>query len=360
MRWANAIDDPFGLLEADFDATPTPLSNNYRSSPELVQVQHILARALDADAAEPVSKMKGTIDGDSCAIWNFSRAGIEAACLADHIVDAMATHDIAPRDFVLLVRQKAADYADVLAPAFAERELVLRNEAGAVGSVALQDLLSEDVSNVLVCVLRVATSDRAGTYWNQCLQTLSSLHGLDSGDDTAQTRLSRELDDFARRFRCAYSGPVSGEDEARAVVETVQDFVGRDRLIASHPAYRQGGWFSKVTEAATKHLCSSAADADDWTETLDTYEGKYAVPLMTIHKSKGLEYHTVIFVGLDDSAWWSFTNDPVEGKAGFFVAFSRAKQRVVFTYCARRGHRDKVAPLYELLKSAGVELRDLG
>ena len=79
-----------------------------------------------------------------------------------------------------------------------------------------------------------------------------------------------------------------------------------------------------------------------------------------IHKSKGLEYHTVIFVGLDDRAWWSFSTDPVEGTAGFFVAFSRAKQRAVFTYCVSRGLRNKIAPLYKLLQSAGVESRDLG
>ncbi len=81
---------------------------------------------------------------------------------------------------------------------------------------------------------------------------------------------------------------------------------------------------------------------------------------MTIHKSKGLEYHTVIFVGLDDGAWWSFANDQVEGTAGFFVAFSRAKQRVVFTYCASRGNRKKIATLYELLQLAGVKAINVG
>lgn len=75
---------------------------------------------------------------------------------------------------------------------------------------------------------------------------------------------------------------------------------------------------------------------------------------MTIHKSKGLEYHTVIFVGLDDGAWWSFANDKKEATAGFFVAFTRAKQRVIFTYCASRGNRTKIADLYNLLTNAGV------
>ncbi|MGY4173478.1 3'-5' exonuclease [Bradyrhizobium sp. USDA 4529] len=76
---------------------------------------------------------------------------------------------------------------------------------------------------------------------------------------------------------------------------------------------------------------------------------------MTIHKSKGLEYHTVVFVGLDDGAWFNFEKQSHEEAASFFVAFTRAKQRVVFTYCARRGQRDDIAPLYDLLKQAGVQ-----
>jgi superfamily I DNA/RNA helicase len=63
----------------------------------------------------------------------------------------------------------------------------------------------------------------------------------------------------------------------------------------------------------------------------------------------------VIFVGLDDGAWWSFSNDTQEATAGFFVAFTRAKQRVVFSYCASRGTRTKIAPLYDLLTEAGVK-----
>jgi hypothetical protein len=63
----------------------------------------------------------------------------------------------------------------------------------------------------------------------------------------------------------------------------------------------------------------------------------------------------VIFVGLDADAWWSFANDQSEATAGFFVAFTRAKQRVVFSYCASRGARTKIAALYQLLTKAGVK-----
>jgi len=76
--------------------------------------------------------------------------------------------------------------------------------------------------------------------------------------------------------------------------------------------------------------------------------------LSAIHRSKGLEYDTVIFVGLDDDSWWSYRSDNPEGLATFFVALSRAKQRVIFTYSASRGGRTGVADLYKLLADAGV------
>ena len=71
------------------------------------------------------------------------------------------------------------------------------------------------------------------------------------------------------------------------------------------------------------------------------------------HKSK-VEYHTIVFLALDDKAWWSFRREPQDSRSTFFVAFSRAKHRVVFTYCQQRGGKSGIASLYELLQSAGV------
>lgn len=153
----------------------------------------------------------------------------------------------------------------------------------------------------------------------------------------------------------AYHCPPISKAVARSIVDDILAFVGRERLIAVHPAYGQGGWLDKVLDAAAVHLLASSAGGIDWPSALDAYEGVHAIPLMTIHKSKGLEYHSVIFVGLDDGAWWSFANDQIEATAGFFVAFTRAKQRVFFTYCARRGGRPKIATLYGLLGKAGVQ-----
>ena len=355
MRWAMAMDDPFTAFDTDFRAKRTPLYNNYRSSPDLVRIQHVLAQALDARAAAPVSKTVGTIAGDSCAIWDFSTPEVEADRLAAFVTAEMKTHKLSPRDFVLLVRQKAADYAAVLEPAFAATGIPLRNEAGSVGAVMLQELLAEEASELIVAILRLAMTKRAGRYWIDCQDALASLRGIVPDDEAAQAKLACELDAYAIKLTTAHPNPPKSKTVARSIVDDILRFVGRDRLIAVHAAYGQGGWLDKVLDAAAVHLLAASTGCVDWSKALDAYEGVDAIPLMTIHKSKGLEYHSVIFVGLDDAAWWSFDNDQIEATAGFFVAFTRAKQRVIFTFCARRGAKTKIATLYELLKSAGVK-----
>lgn len=355
MRWAMAMDDPLAAFSADFTSKCTALYNNYRSSPELVRIQHVLAQALDSESVKPNSKAAGTVVRESCVIWEFPSPKREAEQLVEFVGAEMKAHDLGPRDFVLLVRQKAADYAEVLQPAFADAGIPLRNEAGSAGAIMLQELLAEEASELIISVLRMAMTARAGKLWGDCLEALSTLRGIGPEDEVEQARLTNALDTFASRLRREYPSPPTTETAARGLVEKVLAFVGRRKLIGAHQAYSQGNWLEKVLESTAVHLAQSATEAGEWIATLDTYDGVHAIPLMTIHKSKGLEYHSVIFVGLDDGAWWSFTSDQIESTAGFFVAFTRAKQQVVFTYCAQRGNRKKIAPLYRLLESAGVQ-----
>jgi len=355
MRWAMAMDDPFTPFEADFKAQRTPLFNNYRSSPELVRIQEVLAKALDAKAIAPVSKIEATISGSVCAVWDFSTPAIEANKLAEFVSKQMVEHKLLPRDFSVLVRQKASDFMKLLEPAFAKHGLALRNEALQIGSIALQELLAEDLSEYLVGLLRLFTSNRAGRHWTSSLDMMCDLRGLATDDDSGRAKVVKDLNVYSAEFRKRYPKPLINRAEIIGLVRSLVDFLGKAKILAASPAYRQGDWFNKVASAAVFHIEASCRGAQTWTEALDLYEGLHAVPLMTIHKSKGLEYHTVIFVGLDDNAWWSFDNDQQEATAGFFVAFTRAKQRVVFSYCADRGSRTKIAALYELLTEAGVK-----
>jgi len=101
-------------------------------------------------------------------------------------------------------------------------------------------------------------------------------------------------------------------------------------------------------------IAASVNGTPTWTAALVAFEGVDQFPLMTVHKSKGLEYDTIVFVGLDDQAWWAHRPGNPEGLATFFVALSRAKQRAILAFYRERGQRQRVAEFFEFLTDAGV------
>lgn len=353
MRWAMAMERPFDRFEHDFEASRIPLFNNYRSSPDLVRIQHVLAQALDAGSLAPVSKVPRLVDGDSCAVWTFTNPDIEAQRIAEFIARTIVQLGLGPRDFVILVRQRADTYAPRFAAQLSIHGITLRNEAALVGDVPLQELITEELSKLVIATLRLAHDGAAPKAWTYLVATMQRIRGQSADDDYRNRLLEAELSQVAVNLRERFGALPNALQDAQEVVGSILEFIGHTTLQAYVAQYRQGDWMDKVADAVAQHLLNSLSP-DGWSASLDRYEGLSSVPLMTIHKSKGLEYHTVIFVGLDDGAWWSFTKDSAEATAGFFVAFTRAKQRVVFTYCPLRGDRTKINALYELLHRANV------
>lgn len=151
-------------------------------------------------------------------------------------------------------------------------------------------------------------------------------------------------------WSCSRTAGQAAIDAAEAVVT----FLDPAAIQRTYVEYGAGNLLEITFEGLLQHLVASATGASTWTECLDVFEGIDQIPLMTVHKSKGLEYDTIVFMGLDDQAWWAHQPGDKEGLSAFFVALSRAKQRAIFAFCQERGRRSKVAELYALLDQAGV------
>ena len=164
------------------------------------------------------------------------------------------------------------------------------------------------------------------------------------------------LDEFHKADRVDDpDAPVSGKEIVERL-EHVESFLGLAALKASAPQYQQGDFFEGVRKATRSFVAECAADSTSWRAALSRYRGDNQVPLLTITKSKGLEYDLVVLLGLDDEQWWSFTRNPHEGHATFFVAASRARERLFMTLCEGKP-RGKLGDVYKLLAEAGVKGR---
>src|ERR1700745_3728045 len=100
---------------------------------------------------------------------------------------------------------------------------------------------------------------------------------------------------------------------------------------------------ARFLQSAQMHVQNFLAEARarcaDWNAALDDFLGIGTVPIMTIHKCKGLEFHTIIFLGLEDYPFRNIAKEIGEEDCNFFVAFSRAKKRVIFTFARVRQGR---------------------
>lgn len=360
MGWAGAMEGVFTEFERDYGAERIRLVRNYRSAPALVRILGSLTAELDGDAVVPEAVDDGATGTGECRVLVFEDHEAESRHLADLIEGWITRDGLKPRDICILTRNRPADYTETIRAALAAKHIEARVES------ELQDVLSEPVSTLLLHALKLATRPKAPESRSAILDLLIDLEGGDA--DLVGRRVERTLNAFIKELREKIATSAVDEESVKDVVGTILSFLDRDRLALAFPQYAQGELFEDTVAAFAKNL-SRYLESLDWSPALDALEGVGSVPIMTMHKSKGLEYHTVVFVGLEDAALWGFARSQAEETRGFFVAFSRARKRVLFTFSHERPRypgqspesqqRTSIGRLYALLAEAGIEPEEI-
>ena len=359
MTWAGARPDNFQRFEADFQAIRIPLLFNFRSSADLVQIQQVVARALDPAAAAAVAQAPRQVDGDVAQVWKSPDKEREARYLAAWLRADMDARGRTPRDYAILVKQKSDEVEADLDEAFQNLGLRLRNESHALGKTTLQDLLADEFVRIAVAIFRLGAVQRAPHAWQAATSAILELRGVAPDDELGAAQDEAAFTVFVRGLRRDMAQTLPSRVSAIAFAKQVVEFIDVDAVRRNYMHYAAGDLLDIVVDGFLRHLVASVAGAPTWSDALDVFEGVDQIPLMTVHKSKGLEYDTIVFVGLDDRAWWAHNPGDLEGLATFFVALSRAKQRAIFAFCRQRGSRVKVAELFKLLADAGVPEIDI-
>ncbi|MEW7400555.1 ATP-dependent helicase [Elizabethkingia anophelis] len=360
MMWAGARETIFEDFINDVNAARIPLNMNFRCAPRLVALlnhltQHLLEKS---DFATPSPKWQS--EQGECYVWFFENPESEMQILLQEVQNWINTDGINPRDICILVKQQLEQYAGNLITYFNQNGTKARDEN------KLQDILTQEVCIFIINTLYAIFQKKSGEAKQIAFRFLSNLHT--ELEDEQLLKLQSYLSVFVKKTKDKYQNSPLDEDQINALVDEIIDFADKDRIRASFPSYRNPTELNRIITSLKEELIKDYKTVNNMILALDMLVGKDTIPVMTIHKSKGLEYHTVIFIGLEDGAFWSFERQPDEDKCAFFVALSRAKERVVFTFSKQRVGRFGLQTqsitkikviLEELEKSKIVEIKKI-
>ena len=346
MVWAGALLDAFERFRTDFSPTDRQLLMNHRSAPRLVRLQNAMYKSLGAAGFAEADKARWLPEDGAVKLFLSQSDDAESTAVASDIAEKMKG-GVKPEEICILAKQKVGDYTRILSTSLAERGIRCRLEDNC------QEVLSDGFLSFVVDCLDSSTS-RSASARIRADQTAEELLCPDPENDYLefQTSFTTLLDDIRRIVDAGIT-----KDGIKIVSKVVESFVGTEAIANAYPSYRQEGRFDKQVDLLADLIVEESRYAEGLHEALCSLRGDGVIPMMTIHKSKGLEYEYVYFIGLDDEAFWTFRNRPEEDRCAFFVALSRARQGVIFTFSqsrlnVRRAH-STINEFYELLYRCG-------
>ncbi|MCY8000483.1 ATP-dependent helicase [Bacillus haynesii] len=352
MLWAGAKPDIFDSYKNDFNSQEYTLVMNHRSAPRLLEIQKTVNNYLQDIPISPIANPKWTEDEGVAEIWYFKDSFIEAEHVAERITQLIHQQQISYRDICIIVKQSVQQFSDEIIGVLEKVNIQARNE------VQFQYLLKEDIVLLILNTLKSALDVRDSDSWSFIWEAKTFFEGKSGTvNPLIIDELRKQLKLMLRIVKSRLM-KITHQEELNILLMDIVDFYNVNKIRKYYPQYSQGQYINKLRENLTDYLYQYYLSKNDWIAAIDSFQGNDSIPIMTIHKSKGLEFDVVFFVGFDDNSFWSFSDQEDEDKCTFFVGLSRSKRYLYFTFSenrfGRRRTNSDISILYHMLEESGV------
>lgn len=323
MAWAGALEGVFSTFAADFNAVPLNMYLNFRSKPRLLRMQNEIIRVMDPASVMPEEQINGN-EGEINA-WKFNSDQEEAEYLADKINHWIQDEGVPHSEIAILVSKQLDLYAASLMGELKRRGIPYRNEQ------QLQDISVEPVARLVVDYLLCLYGSREPAAWLRLMDQL-----IPFTDETDQADMRQDWQKFIKSER-KEAELLDMLDErwptAWTFVERFLYKVGVSNLTALSPDYESATRLAEVIQEMRARIEDQLNIEPDLFQALTRFSDDQAVRILTIHKSKGLEFDSVIIMAIEKEI---FFGNQDENRCAFFVGVSRAKRRLILTHADQR------------------------
>lgn len=334
MRWAGAKPDIFPDYIQDFNSNEYQLLMNHRSVPKLVEFQKEVHQILNSNHSSIQTNNYPEFQEGEITLFEFENESLEAELIANDI-ESKIQGGIRPSEICILAKQKVDDYSSKLITTLSSKGIKARIEN------EYQELLKDPTCNLLLDLISCSQGKRDPLIWENISNFYGNINGIDEfTDELILAKSYKEIDNIVSDITYLISNFISNEESMLKLIDCIIEKIDEKRIISNFSTYNGKSDLDIIVKNFSKLLYKEYSQTQgEWLDIVSSFKGENSIPIMTIHKSKGLEYEAVYFLGLEDSAFWSFNDQPEEDKSAFFVALSRAKSYLIFTYCKLRNNR---------------------
>ena len=297
---------------------------NFRSKPRLLRLQNGIIQNLDPNSVMPEELLRG--DEGEILLCEFENDVEEAKSIVERISEWISNEKIPLHEIAILVSKQAESYAAVIMKNLEEKNIPYRNEQ------QLQDISTEPITRLIIDYLLYFYGDREPQSWLRLQEQI--LPFVD--DEELEFSKHHYLQDFIinQKKIIKKSESASGKFACwRQVISSFLEQLSIETITALSPDYESESRLREIVNSTITKIQELLEKESDLIKVLKSFLDDQAIRIMTIHKSKGLEFHSVIILAVEKETFWG---DKDAERCAFFVGVSRAKQRLLITYSKER------------------------
>lgn len=324
MAWAGALDGIFKTFVQDFSAVPLNMYRNFRSKPTLLRLQNKIIQRMDPNSVMPDEQLLG--DEGEIILREYQNSLDEAIEIADFIQKWSSEENVPLSEIAILISRQADLYGQLIMQELDKRQIPYRNEQ------QLQDISSEPIARLIVDYLLCLYGKKEANAWIRLEEQLMPFV------DDEELEFSQRLyfQDFFSEQQRKVKQTIQNGNKYSDWWERVKEFlkkVSLEAIVALSAEYESKSRLNELIRETQKHIDELLKKEQDLIKALRYFSDDQAVRILTIHKSKGLEFHTVVMLAVEKETFWG---NPDEERCAFFVGVSRAKLRLLLTYSQQR------------------------
>lgn len=353
MVWAGALEGIVEDFEKDFDADKISLYRNFRSLPELQKVQQNIARVLESNGDSVVNTMDGT-SGDIIHVLQYA-SDVEEAKGISEMIERLIHSGTSPEEIAVLVRQQSEFITIPLVDELQKKGILCCDES------KIKGLLEEPIAVVAFNFLRLVSGQNSSEAYIALKQFAEYVSVSDAKAQKITNGLN-ELIIIAKKYINSKEFDSSNFDW-NFLFDRLWELFPDSLFQSISDNYQQEDYIRKCKEKVYEAFFAELCVDGNLSAALGRLSGEGAVKIITIHKSKGLEFEKVILLGVENQFFWSKSYDYAQGTKipkevlhTFFVAVSRAKHELVLTSAQIRNRPRGFTGRWENKRTSYAEL----